>query len=246
VDHRGHGSSTQPHFTDEVISPHTVSQCATDLHQLLSGYLDVQPHVLLAHSFGGKVALEYLKQCVEKNIALPKHTWIIDSIPGKYHRSETGGQSVTKLFQILKELPREFISKESMIKQIVDRGIDKPVALWLATNLVSIEGKVDERGSELPATVGWGFDLDTINELFEDFSGYDLWPFLENYRGDCQIHFLRAGKNVAWTNDILYKFEDLAYQNPKIKLHTMEHVGHWVHVEDLEGMLQLIFRETNL
>ena len=57
---------------------------------------------------------------------------------------------------------REFPSKEWIIDKLVTQGIEKPIALWLVTNLVPVQGRENERGDVQAPTVGWGFDLDTI------------------------------------------------------------------------------------
>ena len=73
-----------------------------------------------------------------------------------------------------------------------------------------------------------------------------MWPFLESYQGSTNIHFLRAGKNKGWTPEILNRFEAVqAKSRGKIKLHTMPHVGHWLHVEDMKGMLDIIISNSN-
>jgi predicted alpha/beta-fold hydrolase len=103
IDHRGHGSSTLNHF---VNGEHTIGHCANDVYHLINGVLDTDPYIICAHSFGGKVALEYLKLLISLEKPLPKHVWILDSLPGIYNKQEEGGQSVNKLFQILSKLPR--------------------------------------------------------------------------------------------------------------------------------------------
>lgn len=103
VDHRGHGSSLQPHF---IQGKHTVEQCAEDLNHLLDTFFENDAYILCAHSFGGKVALAYLNQRMSQGKSLPAHTWILDSIPGIYNREETGGQSVSQIFHLLSKLPR--------------------------------------------------------------------------------------------------------------------------------------------
>jgi len=44
----------------------------------------------------------------------------------------------------------------------------------------------------------------------------------------------------------LFRFEKISATNSNIRLHTMPNVGHWLHVEDLDGMLNVIMRESGL
>jgi hypothetical protein len=78
------------------------------------------------------------------------------------------------------------------------------------------------------------------------FKFADLWSFLESYRGSSTIHFLRAGKNKGWVPEIVNRFETIeARSNGKVRLHTMPHVGHWLHVEDMKGMLDMIVTNSS-
>ena len=52
--------------------------------------------------------------------------------------------------------------------------------------------------------------------------------------------YCRAGKNKAWTEEMVADFKHLELVNPYIHFHTMPHVGHWLHTEDLHGMTDLI------
>ena len=89
LDHRGHGKSPTPPILTGITYD-TVNSCADDVRLLVkSGLLPINPEgptVLCGHSFGGKVALLYLKQCIEAGLPLPRHTWILDSLPGQYDR----------------------------------------------------------------------------------------------------------------------------------------------------------------
>lgn len=200
----------------------------------------------------------------------PSHTWIIDSIPRKYKEddassssSSTSKDSVIHVFEVLNKLPLVFKSKEWMMNELINNHlIEKGVALWLATNIVPFnpEAPTNTISDATSANSNnnniilnsnesyftWGFHLETIEELFTHFRETDLWNGLENYNGASAIHFLRAGKNKAWTNEILDDFSRLQESKKMIKLHTMPDVGHWVHVEDLKGMLSLISRESGL
>ena len=59
VDHRGHGAS------EPGAPPHTLEACAADVHELLRS-LNLKPDILCGHSFGGKIALAYVKEGLER------------------------------------------------------------------------------------------------------------------------------------------------------------------------------------
>ena len=81
-----------------------------------------------------------------------------------------------------------------------------------------------------------------------------MWPFLDQFDGrgqaidgnDCHIHFVRAGKNPLWTSEVIEKFEHMCNENPCIHLHTIPHVGHWLHVDDPHAMLNVMRQNSTL
>lgn len=99
VDHRAHGHSNLVYPITKT--KNSVKDCALDLMKFLSSeeYLnntnsftpDPVPHTIVSHSFGGKVALEYLRLCLESDNPsnIPKNIWILDTIPGLYERKSS-------------------------------------------------------------------------------------------------------------------------------------------------------------
>lgn len=58
VDHRGHGAS------EPGAAPHTLRACAADVRELLRS-LNLRCDMMCGHSYGGKVALAYVKAGLE-------------------------------------------------------------------------------------------------------------------------------------------------------------------------------------
>ena len=240
IDHRGHGKSTKGYSL-----PNTISSCANDLDKTLH-YIETNnklekahPNILFAHSFGGKVALRYLEKRWKQNKSCPNHVWILDSMPGLYKEEPNDKQSVLQVMNLLSSLPNQYDTRESMINQLIGLGIEKGVALWLGTNLIPV--KIDER-----TVYQWGFQLDVITDLFHNFSNESIWEFLDEYNNNNKtnsiIHFLRAGKNLAWTDDVINRLNK--YSNQNIRFHTMDGVGHWLHAENLRGLFNIIKKES--
>ena len=76
------------------------------------------------------------------------------------------------------------------------------------------------------------------------------------------VHLVMAGKNNNWTEEIVSKLKSihtyrrreeeeessssLSYyptQSSSFQMHKLEKAGHWVHVDDLEGLLRLMINE---
>ena len=105
----------------------------------------------------------------------------------------TSNNSVHRIFDILNKVPSVFPSKEWMMNELINKHhIEKSVVLWLATNIiphVDSEQSPSHPGKEFT----WGFNLNTINDLFSNYKQTDMWNFLETYNGKSTIHFIRAG-----------------------------------------------------
>ena len=74
------------------------------------------------------------------------------------------------------------------------------------------------------------------------------------------VHLVMAGKNNNWTEEIVSKLKSihtyrrgeeeesssLSYhptQSSSFQMHKLEKAGHWVHVDDLEGLFRLMINE---
>ena len=222
VDLRGHGSSHS--FNED----NTMEGCAHDLNKL---FVDKTPDFVCAHSLGGKVALKYIELLVKQHRTLPQNTWILDSLPGLYtfEDSADDSQSVKKVIEALDHIPMVFESRRWVVEELVNKGIALSIAQWLSTSVI-----------DTPEGCRWAFDLPVVKDLFRNFCETNMWPFLEEYDKDYPIHFVRAGRQKKWTDSVLSQFSEIERRNNAVKVHTMLDVGHWLHSEDLPGLLKII------
>lgn len=290
IDHRGHGSSTAT-----VDSSPTLAGCAEELDALFSdsGFLNdigqqehhhkqqkhskhVRPHadqasvptVLCGHSFGGKVALAYLKHAMAMGRPLPAVTFILDALPGLYsveNDQKSHQQSVFALMEVLRAAPPTYPTKKDALDYLAVRGVEPGIVHWLAANLVP-EGD----------GVRFCFDIGHALRLFEDYCHSDYWDFLFDFNRAShieqqqlahlshpkpapQIVFVRAGRNKAWTASVLDRFNELhsgahsahphphaGHRHPDANAHgnvtllTMPDVGHWLHVDNTQGLVKIL------
>ncbi len=228
LDHRGHGDS---HAT-LALSPHTVDSCALDLANFIDHSVDFQPpSILVAHSFGGKVALKYLEHRIKCGENIPEHTWILDSYPGKYRPDydRRQQQSVFQVIELLLNAPKMYQTRGEALSYLTHHGIPLGIAQWLGTSLQT-------SGNQW----GYTFDIEIIHSMFNDFCEVDMWEFLKNFNGGGNIHFVRAEKNKVWTPDMVQRFSELTMSNSNISFQMMPDVGHWLHSENPQGLANLI------
>ena len=187
-----------------------------------------------------------------RKFQIPKQTWILDSVPG------IADPSVHGVLRAISSIPLPVPSK----KWLVDTLISKPYNLelhlsrWIMTNL---HDKNDGRG------LRWVFDLDIANELIMNFDNQDFVNMISNITSipdpysstsSSSVHLVMAGKNKNWTDEIVSKLKSihtyrreeesssLSYPTQSLfQMHKLEKAGHWVHVDDLEGLLRLMINE---
>lgn len=243
IDLRGHGQSSSLIKTNTINSQHTIFECALDIIETaktlnLTG--DLSPVAVIGHSFGGRCALQYLhtlkfnKQLHVHSISSspsilmpPKCTWILDSVPGKAH------SSVSNVIQALTNINLATISsKQDLVKVLTSQHkIDKGIADWMTTNLQKRKDDIFE----------FMFDLNIVQGVLNDFPKQDFMQMMKDSTfnvdvNEGKVYLVMAGKNSAWTSDIV---NDLRYleENQDLQLISLPKAGHWVHVDDLDGLM---------
>eukprot|EP00624_Nannochloropsis_granulata_P007665 evm.model.NODE_8941_length_7211_cov_36.003605.1 len=199
VDHRGHGQS------EAGLPPHTLSGCALDVHTLLQR-LQLRPDVLCGHSFGGKIALEYVKQGLDDEgggIQVPRQTWVFDSLPTAVDRDKAIGEnSVWDIIEKLGQVPLPQPSKEALVSMLIEeKRIPSTIAHWLMTSLKRVPHEGGAQGGLV-----WTFDLEVIRALFHAYTNTCYYDVMASPALSLQHHridFIQAGKNQAWTPEVL-------------------------------------------
>lgn len=212
VDLREHGAS------QGFPPPHTLDACARDLDALAKG-IGRRMDAVLGHSFGGKVAMTYVSSG-----SRPAQLWVVDSTP----EANLVGGSVGEMLARLRKLPGPFETRAAGIEALRAQGLTDPIARWIATNLVG----------DRAAGYRWRFDLDSIDELLDDFARQDLWGMLEAPPMGTDIHFIRAEGSGVLTGDSLARMERLA-EGEQIFLHSVSG-GHWVNAENPDALHRLL------
>ncbi|KAG6480007.1 hypothetical protein ZIOFF_063484 [Zingiber officinale] len=132
VDIRNHGRSAG---LKELDLPHNMFNGAKDLANLVKFHGWAWPDVVLGHSMGGKVALQFAASCAHgdygESAIMPKQLWVLDSVPGEVNSNETSGE-VEKVLQTLEDLPSPLPSRKikSLVRCLPEGGGRDKVA-WL-------------------------------------------------------------------------------------------------------------------
>jgi len=215
VDLRMHGRS------QGFSAPHHIDACASDLVRL-SQSLDTAASEVIGHSFGGKVALAFAEKTPElRRVAL------IDSSPfERAHRR--GSEHTLSVVEMLEGLPEYFVSRPAFVEYVMARGFSRMIADWLAMNL--------DR-----ADTGFRFRLDmsAIRALIDDYFVRDFWHVVEH--SAARMDLVIGGRSDVWQPEDLARAHTLqTEQSDRVHLHVLPQAGHWVHVDDPEGLLSAL------
>lgn len=213
VDLRQHGDS------QGFPPPHTIAAAAADLVPL-AATLPGPAAAVLGHSFGGKVALAYAGRAP----AGLRQLWVADSTPDA--REPAG--SAWAMLRVVRELPAAFTSRQELVDALTGRGVERPVAQWMATNL--------EREAE--GILRWRFDVEAIEALMRDFFRTDLWQVLESPPAGVEVHMLRATRSSVLTDEAAARVA--AAQGAR--LHSVEG-GHWLNADAPDALVALLGRD---
>ncbi|KAH6830558.1 alpha/beta-Hydrolases superfamily protein [Perilla frutescens var. hirtella] len=234
VDLRNHGKSAE---IEGLLAPHNLENAAKDLANMVRAEGWDWPDVVIGHSMGGKIAMQFAQSCANgdygDNVSLPKQLWVLDSVPGKLiPRNEEG--EVEKVLQILQSLPSEIPSRKWLVDHMLKLGFSKSLSEWIGSNL--------KKSGEHET---WAFNLDGAVQMFSSYSEMDYWPLLEHPPNGMEIDIVRAEKSDRWDTDIIQQLERLASRRVdetkgKVSVHVLPNAGHWVHVDNPKGLLEIV------
>lgn len=216
VDLRLHGESTTG-----FEPPHTVAAAAADVHELFA-LVPGPVRGVLAHSFGGKVALA-LTERVEGDL---DHVFVVDATPGA-RPDARGSESTKHIVDLLSGLPPEFADRNAFIQYIEERGVTRPTAMWLAMNVRPV-----------PNTTRFVFriDVDAVRALLDDYFVRDLWPVLEHPPGTFRAHLVVGGRSTVVDD----AERERARRCPRTTVDVIESAGHWVHADAPDALREIV------
>lgn len=260
---------------------HSFDLCVQDIEQTIR-QLPIQPNTLVGHSWGGRMALQYVATSLSLSRKEKKNTdnddkpltierlWLLDTVPGQANESvEIVINAIIKLYQEQNDGKITlFKNRKDLIQLLTNDGynLNPSTAQWLASSY------------DLKTGMFNGFNLSVIQDILpqfttQDFNGYLqqilTYEYTNNDDGNdttdtnspllpIQIDLVRAGKNNGWTVQTIAQLEKLAKEygsstshtnlssinqskqsQSQFRFHVLPKSGHWVHVDDLSGLLKL-------
>jgi len=217
VDLRQHGQS------EPGEPPHVLAACAADLRALVDELGGIA--AIAGHSFGGKVAL------ATRALAPPElhQTWIFDASPSaRLDRAYDPSETVARLLGVMERSPRTWPRRDDFVQVVVAAGHSRPLAQWLAMNLVP-----DGAGA-----FALRLDLAAIREMLADYHARDLWPVLLDPALPGSVELVIATRSTVVTDDDRRR---LATPPAHVHVHEIE-AGHWLHIDAPDAVVDLLAR----
>lgn len=211
--------------------PHTVAAAAADLLTLeahLHTEVAGEVEAVVGHSFGGKVALAY----AAAREAPLRRAWILDATPGPREDAH-GSEIIPRVFRALEKVAgtRVLATREEFLAGLVAEGIDPGLGPWLAMN---VRPNPDGEGYRLR------LDLPSLKALLDDYFRLDLWPVVESPRPGLAIDLVLGGRSGVFDDADKARVRAAAQANPAVRVHVLPQAGHWVHVDDPDGLFRVL------
>lgn len=231
VDLRLHGKSPP------AARPHNIAACVEDFLELEREL--GEPEVFIGHSLGGKVALAFGAARAKENSEDARGTsrlrqvWALDSDPGPQEPAES--HEVLTVLRAAESVRPPFPSRAFVVDALRAAGLSSGIANWLSTNL--------ERSGD---GFTWRLDGAALGELLSDYFSLDLWPFLESLSArqpSCpDFHLVVAEHSDRWSGTMRARAEALSPTSAHVHLHHLKDSGHWVHVDNPDGLLEILLK----
>lgn len=217
VDLRMHGASQQ------APPPHTLEAAAADL-RALDDQLPGPVRAVCGHSFGGKVALRYRADAPASLL----QTWMLDASPGaRPEAMDEPDNTVAAVLRMLDELPERHASRQDFTAEVTARGWPRMLGNWLAMNL---EPDGDAMRMRL--------DTGAMRSLLGSYYDTDLWPAVSDANAPGELRVVIAGASNALTEADRERLA--ALESERVRTEVLEGVGHWLHVEAPDRLIELM------
>jgi pimeloyl-ACP methyl ester carboxylesterase len=219
VDLPMHGASL------DLPPPHTITSAASDVLALI-GSFEGKTAGIIAHSFGGKVALEMLRIAPVQAFG---EVYILDSTPGPRPDAH-GSEDTLHVVDVLESVPFPLATRAAFSQHLCAAGISEPTTAWLAMNL---------RASD--AGFVYKLDLEVIQTMLDDYFDRDLWPVIESPPINTNLHLVLGGKSEVFRKSERDRALDTASKaGARVTVDVLPNAGHWVHVDDPDGLFAVL------
>lgn len=208
-----------PDMRNHGQSPHSPTinyfSMVDDLLEFIEEH-EIEDPVLIGHSMGGKVAMNFVL-----DVALPvKKLVVVDIGPGAY----TPRQIHLRIIRAMKAVNFDSVQSRSDVENIIMGSLnDKKLIRFILKNLHRINEK----------RYGWRLNIDAINENLENISG---GINLSNSYSNPSLFILGGASDYVTEDDqslILEYFDNAQFK-------TIQNATHWVHADHPDELCSIL------
>ncbi|RVW48115.1 40S ribosomal protein S14 [Vitis vinifera] len=121
-----------------------------------------------------------------------------------------------------------------LVNHMMELGFSKSLSNWIGSNL--------KKSGEHET---WAFNLEGAVQMFNSYRETDYWSLLEHPPQGMEITIVRAENSDRWDPDVIQRLESLAAREGngsegKVSVHVLPKAGHWVHVDNPKGLLDIV------
>ena len=197
--------------TGPLPGPHDLDACVRDLSELPS------PDRVIGHSFGGKVALQWAA-----TVGTAEDVWVLDSIP--VAADPSSDNEVMTVLGALSRVQTPAAERADVRDTLTQAGLSKMLVDWLLTSL-----------KRTPEGWVWLYGLEGIAQMMQAYFTTDFGAWLAT-NDQHPVNLVRAMRSDRWTPEILSRIT----LGPAVKMHELHDAGHWLHVDNPEGLRRLL------
>jgi pimeloyl-ACP methyl ester carboxylesterase len=164
----------------------------------------------------------------------PDHVWLLDTVPDV--PDPTTRQVLAVVHKILQ---RDVVTTWPDVLDLLvdsDPPLSEALIEWLTMQWFQTERR-------------FLFDAVIVEQLMEDItqaeadgesSSSSLWNRMDTVAAAMPLHLVQAGQNTAWQHKSQLKLRALQERHSLFTHHVLPNAGHWVHVDNLPGLIDII------
>jgi hypothetical protein len=140
------------------------------------------------------------------------------------------GGEVAVVLDTLAAMKMPIARRETLLENFEAAGIGH-LAGWMSTNLHAVSGASGR-------AFGWRFDLGIVNALLVDYQRRNLWTYLNERDDSLVVHLVVANRGGRWSDEERISLKRVEHR-ADTRVYELD-VGHWLHVEDPDGVAQML------
>ena len=214
VDLPGHGDSNTHDATPELPA------IAAQIYRHLESE-SWRPTLVVGHSFGGKTVTE-----LSSNYhGHPLDIWLLDA-PIDADVAVTGVGTIQSILDLVSSQPTPQ-NRESVFAMFQNAGLAESIGQWMTTNV-----------RRTAAGFEWKIEPSFIRAALADYLSRSYWSKIETPQPMHHFYLVLAGRSGWWRGNVERRLRKLGH----VRLFPLPKSGHWVHIDDLEGLVNCFQR----